>query len=337
MATCISPWAKLCRPPAIRIAQVLSGVNDQAQGLALAMTPDDNSYSVGYGGAWTNYPGTTGYATTAPQLFTTLMGNNNDHHFRIHVPNGLVTGSVLPANVAASAENMAAFSFDCNGTAVIPQTDLYDWTGGLYVVRPMTCSQVVNDGVLHMVVRLQGVNAMSPAPGTCAIPCYRDPNQGNWIAGLVVSATGVPLAYKKVTICASGCNYPLTVSGLYTAMQDAAAYQDQTACIPYVIEGTGTLQMSGVPFPLRPAINMFEIRSSQGSHFIPGQRYNPATDDAYAFGLQGAKVLGNAAVFGATGGTRYWRFRNVNFYTDDSGGATDSVTNATWSNGITQP
>jgi hypothetical protein len=306
--------------------------NDQAQSLALAMTPDDSSYGVSYGGPWTNYPGTTGYATTAPQLFTTLMGNNNDHHFRIHVPNGLVAGSVLPANVAASAQNMEAFSFDCNGTTVIPQTDLYDWTGGLHVVRPMTCSQVVNDGVLHMVVRLQGVN-LSPAPGTCAIPCYRDPNQGNWIAGLVVSATGVPLAYKKVTVCASGCNYPLTDSGLYTAMVDAAAYQDHTACIPYIIQGTGTVQMSGIPFPPKTCNQYVEIRSSQGSHFAPGQRYNPAADDAYAFGIQGAKLVGSP-LFNTNGGTHYWRFRNVNFFTNDSGGATYPVTNATWSGGI---
>jgi len=156
---------------------------------------------------------------------------------------------------------------------------------------------------------------------------------GTVFLGLFVALAQTP-AYKKVTVCASGCDYPLTPIGLYNAMKDAAVYQDHTACSPYIIEGTGTLQMSGVPFPPKTCGQYVEIRSSQGSHFTPGQRYNPAMDDAYAFGLQGSKVLGNAEMFGTIGRTRYWRFRNVNFFTDDSGGATYTVTNATWSGGV---
>ena len=117
-------------------------------------------------------------------------------------------------------------------------------------------------------------------------------------------------------------------------MLDAARYQDHTACIPYIIEGTGSFPMSGVPFPDKTCAQYVEIRSSQGAHFTPGQRYNPSTDDAYAFGLQGAKVLGNGSTFGTPGGTRYWRFRNVNFFTDATGGATYPVTGASWSGGV---
>jgi hypothetical protein len=140
-------------------------------------------------------------------------------------------------------------------------------------------------------------------------------------------------AYRKVTVCASGCNYPLTDSGLFTAMNDAATYQDHTACIPYIIEGTGSFQMSGVHFPPKTCHQYIEIRSSQGSHFTPGQRYDPAADDAYAFGLQGAKLPGSP-MFLSAGGTRYWRFRNVNFFTDNRGGATYPVTSASWSGGV---
>jgi hypothetical protein len=139
-------------------------------------------------------------------------------------------------------------------------------------------------------------------------------------------------AYKKVTVCASGCNYPLTDAGLLTAMTDAAHYQDHTACIPYIIEGTGSFPMSGVRFPPKTCRQFVEIRSSHGSHFIPGQRYNPAKDDAYAFGLQGAKLPGTP-MFYTAGGTRYWRFRNVNFFADTKGGATYPVTSASWSAG----
>ena len=159
-----------------------------AEGLPIALMPDDFTSSGPYV-AWTDYPGTNAYATTAHQMYTDWMSGYNDHHFRIHVPNGVVVGTVLPANGEADAPNVAGFSFDCNGTPVIGQTDLFNFTGGLFVGRPMTCTQTVSDGMLHMVVRLQGVNLGSNPE--CAVPCYQATNTGvgNLLAGLVVSAT----------------------------------------------------------------------------------------------------------------------------------------------------
>jgi hypothetical protein len=161
--------------------------NDMAQGLPMNLFPDDGSISSPYGQVWSNYPGTDAFALSAPRLYDTLLSGYNDHHFRIHVPNGTVTGTVLPANTGASAPNIVGFSFDCNGIPAVGQTDLFDFTGGLFVGRPLSCTQAVTNGLLHMVVRLQGVNL--GAHDGCSTPCYAatNPGFGNLAAGLVVS------------------------------------------------------------------------------------------------------------------------------------------------------
>jgi hypothetical protein len=317
-------------------------INDKTQGLVPAITPDDAFYP--FTATWSDYVGT--YHATSPGIFNAALSAGNDIHLRVHVPSGSATGSAILENIiSASTYGLAAgFSFDCNGNAIIAQSDLYTFSNNTVgAVQPLTCTETASTGngnLIHMVVRRQGVLYGPNTAFGCAINCYLAPNYsgGASIAGLVItpSVTPVPTS-KKVTVCASGCDYLATTScsnGLCAAMQQAAVYQDTVACIPYVIEGTGTIQMSGIPFPPKVCGQYVEIRSSQGSHFTPGQRYSPSTDDAYAFGLQGAKVLGNASVFGTSGGTRYWRFRNVNFFTDDTGGATHTVTGATWSGGI---
>jgi uncharacterized protein (TIGR03790 family) len=98
----------------------------------------------------------------------------------------LSTGTVLPINSAAPNTDVAAFSFDCNGTQVLGQTDLFTFTGATYVGRPMSCSQTVSDGVLHMVMRIQGV-AYGPH-NLCSANCYVPSYQGaaNIVTGLVV-------------------------------------------------------------------------------------------------------------------------------------------------------
>jgi hypothetical protein len=115
-------------------------------------------------------------------------------------------------------------------------------------------------------------------------------------------------------------------------MSDAARYQDGTACIPYIIEAAAgaTIQIANLIFPSKTCSQYVEIRSSAGSHFTPGQRYNPASDDAYALNLQG---VGYGPMIYVAGGTRYWKFRNVNFFTSISGGATYPVTSANWAVG----
>src|ERR1700742_3306661 len=103
------------------------------------------------------------------------------------------------------------------------------------------------------------------------------------------------------------------------------------ACIPYIIEGTGTVPMTtNIYFPEKKCAQYVEIRSSSGSHFTPGQRYSPAGDDAYSFGLQG---LGYGSMIYVAGSTRYWRFRNVNFFTAINQAASYAVTAASWNVG----
>ena len=184
--------------------------NDMAQGLPISLFPD------GIGGTasapafvtFSNYPGTNAYAVSAPDMYSAWMSGYNDHHFRIHVPNGPVVGTVLPANGGAGSPNIAGFSFDCNGATIFGPTDLYAFTGGLYIGRPLTCSQTITDGLLHMVVRLQGVDLGNHG---CGMPCYAgtDLGVGNLVAGLVVSvgagSTTVPAATTRGSIgCRSG-------------------------------------------------------------------------------------------------------------------------------------
>jgi hypothetical protein len=164
--------------------------NDMVQGLPISLFPDDySSAGVLYEPTWSNYPGTDAYAVSALPIYWVWMGGYNDHHFRIHVPNGMVTGTVLPANAGANAPNIVGFSFDCNGQTIIGQTDLFSFTGAAYVGRPMTCSQVVSNGLLHMVVRMQGVN-LSSNPD-CGVPCYSQSSllYGNLLGGVVVGST----------------------------------------------------------------------------------------------------------------------------------------------------
>ena len=162
--------------------------NDMPQGLPINLFPEGGSVVTSvYEPTWSDYAGTNAYAVSSPQIYWTWFGGFNDNHFRIHVPNGQVTGTVLSANGGANALNMVGFSFDCNGQPVIGQTDLYSFTGSLYVGRPMTCTENVTDGVLHMVVRRQGVDYGNYS--LCALACYQPSvfTFGNTAAGLVVS------------------------------------------------------------------------------------------------------------------------------------------------------
>jgi hypothetical protein len=304
--------------------------NDMAQSLPMTLFPDENAISP-YPATWLDYPGTNAYAASSPSIYNDgLMSGYNDHHFYIHVPNGIVTGTVLPANLGATSTGIVGFSLDCNGAIAIPQTDQFTYTGGPHIGRPASCSQVVTDGMLHMVLRNQGVSygAHYPCTGNCYAPSST--SYSNLVAGLTVGVA-TPPTYVKKTICASGCDYLLAANQLYQAMEDAAAYQDGTACIPYIIEGAGIVPMNNnIYFPQKQCAQYVEIRSASGSHFAPGQRYNPSTDDAYAFGLQGLNY--GAMIYVATN-TRYWRFRNVNFFTAIKQGDSYPVTAASWSIG----
>ena len=93
--------------------------------------------------------------------------------------------------------NQSAFSFDCNGVRQTLSvhdfngvTDMFTYAGGQqYASAPMSCSQTVTNGLLHIVVRWQGIDYGSQQ--YCAVPCYssQSSSQGIWAAGLVVSAS----------------------------------------------------------------------------------------------------------------------------------------------------
>jgi hypothetical protein len=126
--------------------------------------------------------------------------------------------------------------------------------------------------------------------------------------------------YKKVTICASGCDYTLTALQLQWAIQDAVDYQ-AASCVPYFIEGPAGVSLAstaGYTLPAKTCEQYVEIRSSGASRFSPG-RYVPATDDPKAFNLVGSGA-GGAMFITAAAGTRYWRFRNIRFSTTPGAG-----------------
>lgn len=158
--------------------------NDQVAELSpVAISPDDFGFS--FGAPWTSFAGDDGYTTQAPGIYALIFNNYNDHHFRIHVANGPVTGTALLGNLA-TAINQQGFSFDCNGVIVNGNTDQFTYTGAVDVVRPLSCTQTVVDGTLHMVVRDQGTNlGLNPS---CLIPCYV-PGSLNLVSGIVIGAT----------------------------------------------------------------------------------------------------------------------------------------------------
>ena len=164
--------------------------NDMPVNQPLALFPD--SIAGGGGGTWTG-----GNADVAPGIYTQgLLGGGNDMHFRIRVPNGNVTGTLYGANIVSTGPNQSAFSFDCNGVRQSLRvhdangvTDMFTYAGKQFASAPMSCTQTVSNGLLHMVMRWQGVNFGRSE--YCSVPCYspQSPNQGIWAAGLVVSST----------------------------------------------------------------------------------------------------------------------------------------------------
>jgi hypothetical protein len=136
------------------------------------------------------------------------------------------------------------------------------------------------------------------------------------IALLLAVACHAQTAYKKVTICSSGCDYGLTFTDLQNAFDDAIAYTETSGqCKLYIIEGTAGQALnlnSEVALRARATCRQFiELRSSGSAAFSPGQRYNPATDHPNAFTLK----VSTAFPIYAKDSTSYWRFRNIRFAT----------------------
>lgn len=173
--------------------------NDMVEGLPVALFPDEMPYP--YGNLWSDYPGTN-YTTTAPGVYASTINNYNDHHFRVHVPSGTVTGVVLQSNLPAAMDQQG-FSFDCNGTQILGNTDEFVWQTGTLIARPLTCVQSVVNGMMHMAVRVQGIGPFSSGihngldTSLCGIPCYVPPTffgGQNIISGLVISSVSGPAA-----------------------------------------------------------------------------------------------------------------------------------------------
>jgi hypothetical protein len=181
--------------------------NDMAQERPIALLSDEGTH-------WTNltsmhdYSGST-YVATAPSIFNGyIVGDHNDHHVRVHVANGLVTGTMLPVS-SASATRFDALSFDCNGLVEQNTIDTYTWQGASqYAVRPLTCTRLVTDGILHMALRNQGygpfantsgiINGFDTASCGGVQPCYIPGNE-NFLAGVVVTTATAPAGNTTIS------------------------------------------------------------------------------------------------------------------------------------------
>jgi hypothetical protein len=175
--------------------------NDAVQELSPALFPDDpgNNYCCYGSGTWTDYAGTLAYTAQSPSIYTLFMtggGQLRDHHFRFHVPNGAVTGTLLVGDNYTAA-GQGGFGFDCNGVSSVAQSDFFTFIGATHVIRPIACAQTVSNGILHMALRTQGTGPHASSEGApydnCGIPCYRVSNNDNLVAGIVVQAVaGAP-------------------------------------------------------------------------------------------------------------------------------------------------
>lgn len=111
-------------------------------------------------------------SAVAPGIYTQgTLGAENDFHFKVHVANGTHTLTAYIGNLADTAINQAAFSFDCNGTRTLGITDVFTQTGALNAASALTCTVNATTGLIHAAVRYQGVN-LGTQGGQCTIPCY---------------------------------------------------------------------------------------------------------------------------------------------------------------------
>lgn len=154
---------------------------------------------------------------------------------------------------------------------------------------------------------------------------------------LIFCACASAQNYVKKTVCtAVGCDYPATFLGLFNAVNDSVTYQTSTACVPYIIEVQAGILInftSGIHFPAKTCNQFIEIRSSAGSHFIPGKRYDPSVDNTFAAVFSSS---GSGTMIDTPALTRYWRLRNVLMTTSavTSGPiASYPITAASWSGG----
>lgn len=113
-------------------------------------------YSVN-GDGFFSWTGTN--ASTALGLYSNgLLDSTSDIHLYMHVPNGTYKSDVFMGNFTTGT-GQSTFSMDCNSVSAIPYTDLFTVSGGVqFGTADESCTTTVINGLLHVVVRYQGVN-----------------------------------------------------------------------------------------------------------------------------------------------------------------------------------
>lgn len=126
--------------------------------------------------------------------------------------------------------------------------------------------------------------------------------------------------FVRKSVCASGCDYASTLTGLQNAVSDAASYQG-SSCVPYVIEidPANPVDLNGntITLPAKTCAQYIRIRSMQiGSLPADGTRLDPSTQSGYLAHIQSTtSTPGSPMVVGpASAYTRYWAFEGIDFY-----------------------
>lgn len=129
--------------------------------------------------------------------------------------------------------------------------------------------------------------------------------------------------YTRKTICASGCDYANSSTGLQSAVNDAATAQGIT-CAPYLIEidpsNVLDLFANSVTLPAKTCAQYVRIRSMQMASLpSDGTRV-----DTTSSSLARIQSTGNAQYFnffrGPVAKTRYWAFEGLNLYGNSTNG-----------------
>ncbi len=135
---------------------------------------------------------------------------------------------------------------------------------------------------------------------------------------LLFIALPLPGQTHKI-VCASGCDYTNTYTGLNTALSDAAISQGR-ACAPYLIEidPANPVDLNGrtITLPAKTCAQYVRIRSLHMGSLPPdGTRLDPSTQSAYLARIQSTMKSPYGYYFiGPNAKTRYWAFEGLDLY-----------------------
>ena len=97
------------------------------------------------------------------------------------------------------------------------------------------------------------------------------------LIALAAGVAGTGQAQVRKTICGTGCDYPGTAQGFFSAVTDAQTYQDTVKCVDYTIEIDPALTLKlTASLPNKACARFVTIRSRRMDALPPpGTRINP--------------------------------------------------------------